>query len=322
MDKEIFDLAIIGAGPAGMTAAIYALRARKSVLIFEQNAIGGQILPAIKIANYPALPDVSGQDFSAQLKHQVKSLGGNFVLEKVEKITPPSPQTTFSLLADDVTYLARSVILANGSAERHLNLPGERELVGHGLSYCATCDGPLFSGETVAVYGGGSSALSSALYLANLAQKIYLITRSTRLRAEEGLIERAKNLPNLEFLPNHTIAALKSTPSSHLNASSKPAPVFTGVVLENSLTHDKQLLALDGLFISIGRTADNSAWHPLVDLDDSGYILANESCLTKTPGLFCAGDTRKKPLNQLVTATSDGAIAAAAAISYLRDSAP
>ena len=312
---DLYDLAIVGAGAAGLTAAIYALRARKTVLVFEKNAIGGQILPAEKISNYPGLPDISGRDFSESLKYQVKSLGGNFALEEVEKI---EKSDFFSIFTDETTHLARAVILANGSAERKLGLPGERELTGHGLSYCATCDGALYPGKTVAVYGGGSTAVSAALYLSGIAEKVYLIHRSNRFHAEEKLVELAEATPNLEIRHNSELVRLKSSVLEPKNP-----PALSAVVIKSTRSPEEKptTLPVSALFVNIGRVPENKIFSNLVDLDKNGYILSSESCLTRTPGVFCAGDTRKKSLNQLVTATSDGAVAASAALAYLRENA-
>ena len=317
--QDVFDVAIIGAGAAGLTAALYALRARKSVLIFERNAIGGQILPAAKIHNYPAITELSGQEFAERLQTQVKALGANFALELVEQIEPVALQgfaTLFKIATDEETYYARTVIIANGSAERKLELPGEGELIGHGISYCATCDGTLFAGRTVAVYGGGSSALSAALYLSNLAQKVYLINRSTHFRGEPKLLEQIKTKPSLELKPNRIIKALEAK-AGKLAAIKLTKPEINAQSQSENAKQETERLAIDGLFVNIGRVADNKIFGALVDLDEDGYILADETCTTKTPGLFCAGDTRRKTLRQLITAEADGASAATAAINFL-----
>lgn len=321
--QVIFDLAIIGAGAAGLTAALYALRAHKSVLIFEQNAIGGQILPAAKIHNYPAIAELSGQEFAERLQAQVKALGANFALEAVEQIEQVSLQgfaALFKISTDEEIYYARTVIIANGSAERKLELPGEKELIGHGISYCATCDGALFAGRTVAVYGGGSSALSAALYLSNLAQKVYLINRSAHFRGEPRLLEQITTKPNLELKPKQIIKALEAK-AGRLAAIELIRPELTARPQSKNAEKETERLAVDGLFVNIGRVADNKVFSALVDLDDDGYILADETCMTKTPGVFCAGDTRRKTLRQLVTAEADGASAATAAINFLDQSA-
>ena len=341
--QVIFDLAIIGAGAAGLTAALYALRARKSVLILEQNAIGGQILPAAKIHNYPAIAELSGQEFAEQLQTQVRTLGANFALEAVEQVEQLSlrdflkksdfaqnsensgastqvEMPLFKLSTDEGTHYARTVIIANGSAERKLDLPGEQKLIGHGISYCATCDGALFAGRTVAVYGGGSSALSAALYLSNLAQKVYLINRSARLRGEPKLLEQIETRPNLELKLKRIIRSLK-TQAGKLTAIELAEPDTPNSQTEKGEAEASEdgleQLAIDGLFVNIGRVADNKIFSTLVDLDEDGYILADETCITKTPGIFCAGDTRKKTLRQLITAEADGASAAMAAINFL-----
>ncbi len=328
MNQEIFDISIVGAGAAGLTAALYALRARKSVLIFEHNAIGGQILPAHKISNYPALPAVSGQEFADQLKSQVKELGAVFALESVlsaEKLetadslkdlevdSAPSPSQLplFRITSDEESYFSRALILANGSAERKLDLPGESDLVGHGISYCATCDGAFFAGKEVAVYGGGASAVSATLYLSEIAKKVSLIHRSNAFRADEKLLDQISEHVNLSVLHNSLITRLNLSKASS-------SPTLQSITLENTRTKEKTQLPVSALFVNIGRSPENQAFSNLVDLDENGYIDSDETCSTRTEGVFCAGDTRKKALNQLVTATSDGAVAATAALEYLR----
>ena len=311
-EKTPYDIAIVGAGVAGMTAAIYALRAKKSVLIFEETVPGGQIINTSKIENYPGIPEISGPDFAKTLKSQVASFGGKFYFSTVEKIkkikTPSEFPALFSLkTSEDEEFFAKTIIISSGSRERKLDLPGEDRLSGRGISYCATCDGSFFKNKTVAVYGGGNTALYSALYLSNLAKTVYLIIRRNVFRAEPSLVRRAEEKENIKFIKNRVISALageKSLSSVVLSAS-------------NGSSAPEETLPLDGLFISIGRIPDNQRFKDFISLDDEGYISSDESCKTSVPGVFCAGDARKKPLHQLVTATSDGATAATAAIDFL-----
>ena len=303
MSEKIYDVLIVGAGTAGMTAAIYALRAKKSVLLLESVTPGGQIINTHKIDNYPAAPGVSGVEFANTLKSQVESFGGEFEFARVEKIEEKDGIFEVSTDDEDLGLLrAYSVILANGSTERKLGLENEEKYIGRGISYCATCDGSFFKDKTIAIYGGGNTAVYSALYLANLAKKVYLIARSD-FRAEKSLVEKISAVENAELLRGTTIIALSGEKKlESITLSSKSG---------------EETLAVDGLFVSIGRVPDNSAFKDFIELDESGYIKSDETCKTSRKGVFCAGDTRTKLLHQLVTAASDGAIAATNAIEYL-----
>ena len=295
-----YDIIIVGAGAAGMTAALYALRAKKSVLLLEQKVAGGQIVVTHKIDNFPAAPGISGLDFAKTLKQQVESFGGEFEYANVVKITTDGQ--TFQVQTDDedISPRAKSVILAPGSTERKLGLSHEESYIGHGVSYCATCDANFYKGKTVAVYGAGNTALYSTLYLSNLAQKVYLINHGDHYRADQSLVEKAKTLKNVQILENSAITAL---------SGAKRLESIT-------INHDK-VLSLDGLFVSIGRVPDNTFLKDFIELDDQGYIKSDETCKTSRKGVFCAGDCRKKPVNQLTTAVADGAVAASAAVEYL-----
>lgn len=314
-EKKIYDLIIIGAGTAGMTAAIYALRAKKSVLILEETVSGGQIINTYKIENYPGIPSITGLEFAQALKSQVEHFGGAFEYSKIEKIEKSN--NLFSLKSsDDEEFFAKTVIIANGSKERKIGLKNEESLTGRGLSYCATCDGSFFKEKTVAVYGGGNTALYSALYLASLAKKVYLIIRRDKFRAEPHLVKKAEAAPNIEIIKNSVITSLNGTESLESITLEPASSQNSSKTLDNPENLQKTL-KLDGLFVSIGRTPDNNRFENLLDLDEQGYIKSDESCKTRTPGLFCAGDTRAKTLHQLVTATSDGAVAATAAVEFL-----
>ncbi|MBQ3294421.1 FAD-dependent oxidoreductase [Candidatus Saccharibacteria bacterium] len=295
-----YDVAIVGAGAAGMTAAIYALRAKKSVVLFERLSPGGQVLETTKIENYPGLESVSGGEFAEKLRGQVKRFGGEFVSAEVSAVTEVADG--FEVVADDEKMLARSVILANGSRERCLGLPREAELTGRGVSYCATCDGALFRGKTVAVYGGGNAAAYSVMYLAGMCAKVYWIFRKPEPRAERHLVEKVAGFENVEVLNAHVITELVGDEK------------LTGVKFASG-----EELAVEGLFVLVGREADNERFRGLVDLDENGYIKSSEACETSHPGVFVAGDTRAKKLHQIVTATADGAVAASAAVKYLNN---
>lgn len=337
--EKIYDIAIVGAGAAGMTAALYALRAKKSVIIFEEKTFGGQIITTHKIDNYPANPGITGIEFAKTLKSQVDSLGGEFYFSSVEKIEKDTSKTSdfplFSLkISENDLFLAKTVIIANGSLERRLGLENEEKLIGRGISYCATCDGGFFKDKTVAVYGGGNTALYSALYLSGLAKTVYLIIRRDKFRAEPHLVKKAESEENIKIIKNTLITALngeKSLNSVEISPNPAQMPSKTSNSADSSPVLEKachdgskeknapeaKILPLDGLFVSIGRIPDNSRFKNLVKLDSQGYILSDETCKTSAEGIFCAGDTREKKLHQLVTAASDGAIAATSAIEYL-----
>ena len=305
---KVYDIAIVGAGAAGMTAALYALRAHKTVIIFEQTTFGGQIINTHKIENYPAAPSISGVDFAKNLKTQVESFGGEFEFSSAEKIDK-TPEGFKIFTSDNKTFLSKTVILANGSAERRLGLDGEERLIGRGISYCATCDGGFFKDKIVAVYGGGNTALYSALYLANIAKTVFLIIRRDKFRAEPHLVKAAESTKNIEIVKNSII--------SSLSGDERLTAITLSVTDPKTSKKTERFLPLDGLFVSIGRVPNNEIFKNLVTLDEQGYIKSDESCQTSTPGVFCAGDTRAKTLHQLVTATSDGAVAATAAIEFL-----
>ena len=298
----MYDIIIIGAGPAGLTAAIYARRAMKKVLLLEAKTYGGQIINTLEIENYPAAAHISGVDFATKTFQQAKDLGAEIIYEKVVNINDHGSQKEVITVRN--TYLAKAVIIATGSENRCLGLPNEAELVGKGVSYCATCDGAFYRGKTVAVVGGGNAAIEDALYLTDLAAKVYLIHRRSELNGEEVTIAHLKQKNNIEFIYNSNI--------TQLNADQRLDSI--------EITHNdnaKETLAVAGLFIAVGRIPENQNFAKLIQLDQFGYIQAGEDCRTNVPGIFAAGDNRVKALRQLVTATSDGAVAATHAIQYL-----
>ena len=274
----MYDVIIVGAGPAGLTAAIYACRANLKVLVLEAMTYGGQIINTPSIENYPALFRVSGFDFATNLYNQAKELGAEIKFEKVVKIVPGKEK---EVITSNNSYKTKSVILATGAENRKLNLANEDKFVGKGISYCATCDGNFYKGQVVAVNGGGNTALEDAIYLADIAKKVYL---------------------NIEFILNSTI--------TKLNGDDK----LTSITLSNN-----KELNIDGLFIAIGRVPETSNFTSIVKTTKDGYFESNEECLTNQEGIFVAGDARKKELRQLVTATSDGAIAATKTIKYIKN---
>ncbi len=300
----MYDIIVVGAGTAGMTAAIYALRAGKSVLLLEKGSCGGQIINTPAIDNYPGLPGISGYEYAEKLRQQVLSLGVALRYEEVTAIRTAGEEKQVETTKN--VYTCRAVILATGARNRHLELPQEAQLVGRGLSYCAACDGMFFRKQTVAVVGGGNTALEDALYLANLCAKVYLIHRREGFRGESGLLARVRQRENIELILNTVVTALESD-----------AQGLTGLRLRNTEDHTESGLSVQGLFVAIGQVPDNAAFSDLVELDAQGYIAASEDCRTRTPGVFTAGDCRTKAVRQLTTAAADGAVAGLAAANQL-----
>lgn len=288
----MYDIIIIGAGPSGMSAALYALRANKKVLLLEKECFGGQIINASSIENYPALHNVSGYDFATNLYNQIKSLGVILKYEEVLEVTDKK-----EVITRKGTYKGKNIIIATGLKKRKLNLENEDKLLGSGISYCATCDGNFYKNKNVAVVGGGNTALEDALYLSNIASKVYLIHRRDKFRGEKKLISEVKEKNNIELILNSNIT--KIIGEDNLNSIE---------ITDNRNNISK--LEIEGLFIAIGNIPDNNRFKNIIDLDENGYIIANANLKTKTDNIYVAGDTRVKTLRQLVTATSDGAIAA------------
>ena len=303
--KTMHDIIIVGAGTAGLSAAIYGLRAGKSVLVLEQASYGGQIINTPEIENYPAIQKISGFEFATNLYNQAKNLGAEFAFEKVEGIEDKGQFK--EVKTKDKSYEGKTVILATGAKNRSLGVEKEEELVGKGISYCATCDGMFYRGKVVAVNGGGNTAVEDATFLSDYVQKVYVIHRRDEFRADKAEVDRLVAKPNVELVLNSTVKKLESDASG-----------LTGVVVENK-NGEERTLKVDGLFVAIGQAPDNQAFSELVELDGKGYISAGESTLTKTPGIFTAGDCRTKAIRQLATAASDGAVAGLAAVSYINE---
>ena len=303
--KTMHDIIIVGAGTAGLSAAIYGLRAGKSVLVLEQASYGGQIINTPEIENYPAIQKISGFEFATNLYNQAKNLGAEFAFEKVEGIEDKGQFK--EVKTKDKSYEGKTVILATGAKNRSLGVEKEEELVGKGISYCATCDGMFYRGKVVAVNGGGNTAVEDATFLSDYVQKVYVIHRRDEFRADKAEVDRLTSKPNVELVLNSTVKRLESDASG-----------LTGVVVANK-DGEERTLKVDGLFVAIGQAPDNQAFSDLVELDGKGYISAGESTLTKTPGIFTAGDCRTKAIRQLATAASDGAVAGLAAVSYINE---
>ncbi len=296
----MYDVAIIGAGPAGLTASIYATRANQKVIVFEALVAGGQIINTSYIENYPAAPHITGAEFGQILEQQATKLGAEIEFAKVRQVE--KIDGGFRLLTEDGDFLTKTVIIATGTTPRKLNLPNEDRLIGRGVSNCATCDGAFYKDKIVAVNGGGAAALHEALYLADIAKKVYLIHRRSNFRAADSIVEKVKARKNIELVLDANIV--------ELIGEKKLTAIRTDTGRE---------IALEGLFVAIGRTPNASELIDGLELADGDYLKTNEDCATNIPGVFVAGDVREKKLRQLVTATCDGALAATAAINYLKD---
>ena len=297
---EEFDIVIVGAGTAGMTAGIYATRANKKTLILEGKNYGGQIINTPDIENFPALNHISGIEYATNLYNQVKELGVTYKREEVQNITKDRLVTT-----NKNQYQAKAIIIATGTQNRKLGLEGEDALVGRGISYCATCDGRFYKGKNVAVIGGGNTAIEDAIYLSDLAEKVYLIHRREGFRADQKAIEILKSKENVEFIlnnkPHKLIAENKLTGLEIINN-------------ENEITK----IDISGLFIAIGQIPNTEIFKGFIDLNESGYIKSEDGVHTNIENIYVAGDVREKELRQLITAASDGAIAANTAISEIQ----
>lgn len=297
MEQKIFDTIVIGGGPAGYTAALYCARANLSVLVLEKLSPGGQMGTTDMIDNYPGFPEgVSGFDLAMRMKQGAERFGVETKLSEV--ISAELSGSVKQIRTKSGTYQARTVVLATGAYPRELGLPGERELRGKGVSYCATCDGMFYRGRAVAVIGGGNTAVSDVLYLSRLCEKVYLIHRRDQLRASKVYLDPLKQAENVEFVWNSQAEALLYEDK------------LTGLRVKNKLTGETREISCGGVFIAVGYLPGTELFSGQVDMDPAGYILADETTRTSLPGVFAVGDLRKKPLRQVVTAASDGAVAA------------
>ncbi len=296
----MYDSIIIGAGPAGLTSAIYLRRANKKVLVLESKGFGGQIANADKVENYPGIAQISGFDLAQNLYRQAKNMGAEIKFETVNAVRKDK-----SVQTDSGIYHGKTVIIANGAAKRKLNLKKESDFIGKGVSYCATCDGNFFKGKTAAVVGGGNSALEDALYLSDLAEKVYVIHQFAEFNGEEKYREDLLKKSNVSFLTESTVTAI------HGDGKLETITVSN----RNGETRE---IHIDGLFIAIGQEPKNQMFSNVVDLNEAGYIQCGNGVYTKTEGIFAAGDTCEKELRQLTTAVSDGSLAATAALKSMK----
>lgn len=296
----MYDIIIVGAGPAGLTAAIYARRANKSVLVFEAKSYGGQIVNANLVENYPGISKISGFDLATNMYNQAKDLGAEFKFEMVKKITKEK-----EVITESGTYSAKAIILATGAENRRLNLPNEVDYIGKGVSYCATCDGNFYKGMDVAIVGGGNTALEDALYLSNICNKVYLIHRRETFRGEDKYVEQIKLNDNIELILNSNVVSL--------NGSN----LLESITVKNNDGTERSI-KISGLFIAVGQQPKNELFADVIELDDKGYIKAHDEVYTNVSGIYVAGDTRYKELKQLTTAVSDGSLAATIAMKEMK----
>lgn len=298
----MYDIIIIGGGPSGLTAALYALRGNKSVLILEKESFGGQIANSPKVENYPTIKEISGLDLTDKMVSQILDLGAEFELENVENIQKKG--SIFEISTNYNKYECRAVIIANGVKHRTLGLANEEDLIGKGVYYCAVCDGPLYKGKEVYLIGDANTALQYALLLSSYCTKVHMFTLFDGFFGDKILQDRVKEKENIIVTNNMSLVEYKGTTS------------LEGLVFENTKTHERFEYKTDNVFVSVGQQPDNNRFENVVDLED-GFIKTDVDMKTRTDGIFACGDTRKKAVKQVVTACNDGAIAAMSAIKYL-----
>lgn len=298
----MYDIIIVGAGPAGLTAAVYARRAGKSVLVLERDTFGGQITFSPKLENYPGFQAVSGNELAQKMLEQALSLGADIDMDNVVELLDGEVKT---VVGESGQYEAKAVIIAAGARHRRLHLPGEEDFIGNGLSFCAVCDGAFYQGQHVAVIGGGNTALQEILLLADTCKKVTVVQNLGFLTGEAAMIQALEAKGNIEYIFNTVVTGYEGQQS------------LTGLVLENTETGETSRLAVDGAFLAIGTAPENQAFSKVASLNDFGYIQADETCRTGTAGIFVAGDCRTKAYRQVATAIADGAVAALNACRYL-----
>jgi len=301
----MYDIVIVGGGPAGLTAAVYALRGGRSVVVIEKNGFGGQIAFSPKVENIPGTIQISGAEFADKLVEQAMNLGADMELETVTKVEKADDR--FLVRTEEgSTFEGKAVILALGVKHRMLGLDGEEELIGNGISFCAVCDGAFYTGQDVAMVGGGNSALQEALLLSEVCHKVTVVQNLPDFTGEKKLADALLEKSNVEVLFNTVVTGYQSTDGA-----------LTGLELKHEQTGAVSEIRIDGAFLAVGLMPENDAFAEFAALNDWGYFDSAEDCLTKTPGLFVAGDCRSKRIRQVVTASADGATAAMAACAWL-----
>ena len=298
----MFDIIVIGGGVSGMTSALYSLRNGKKVLLIEGESIGGQIAQSPRVENYPTHKEISGAKLSEDLFEQISALGVEFEFDAIEKVEKSGD--VFIVKGEFGTYQSKSLIIANGVKHRKLRLPNEEKFIGHGVYYCAICDGPFYEGKEVTLIGDGNTALQYALLLSNICNKVNLVIMFDKFFGDDNLVKAVESRKNIEITRNAKTIELIGEDS------------LESIKFERK---DKTIFEISGtpLFVAIGQIPDNRKFENLADLDEMGYFYSDESTTTKTPGLFVAGDTRRKLVRQVTTAIGDGAVAATQACNYL-----
>mgnify|MGYP001624287902 FL=1 len=301
----MYDLIIIGSGPAGLAAAIYAQRAKLNTLVIERAMVsGGQVLNTYEVDNYPGLPGIGGYELGMKFREHADKLGALFAEDEVVRVEDEGAGKVKRVVGEKDTYEAKSLILATGAHHRLLEVPGEKELSGAGVSYCATWDGACFRNKVTAVIGGGDVAVEDAIFLARMCSKVYVIHRRNELRAAKSLQEKLFSLDNVEMVWDSVAEEICGEGQ------------VDSLKISNVKTGEKRTLSLQGVFIAVGITPESQAFEGLVEME-KGYIKAGEDCATSAPGIFAAGDVRKKNLRQIITAAADGANAVTSAEHYL-----
>lgn len=301
----MYDLVIIGSGPAGLSAAVYAKRACLDVVVLEKEPMGGgQMIYTQEVDNYLGLPETNGFDLAQKFEQHAKALEVPFISDEVDNVEKNTDGTWKITGASGTVYETKTVLLATGAGHRKLGVPGEETLAGAGVSYCATCDGAFFQGGTVAVVGGGNVAVEDAILLSRTCRKVYLVHRRGELRADKVLQDRLFRCPNVEMVWDNVPVSIEGTEK------------VESLKIRNVRTDEEKTIAVDGVFIAVGILPNTEKFKNLVALDEGGYIIAGEDCVTSTPGIFAAGDIRTKQLRQVVTAVADGANAVISAEKY------
>lgn len=304
--SQIYDMIIIGSGPAGLAAAVYGQRAKLDLIVIEKQMIsGGQIINTLEVDNYPGLPGIGGFELGQKFREHAEKLGTAFVTDEVKEVRI-NEDGTRTVVGAEGDYTAKTVVIASGAEHSLLGVPGEKELTGSGVSYCATCDGNFYRNKVTAVVGGGDVALGDALYLARLCRKVYLIHRRDSFRGAKVLEDKVRAAENIELVLDSAVEEIRGEGQ------------LKSILVKNKKSGAETELAIDGLFIAVGIVPESKSF-PFLKTDERGYVLADETCETNVPGVYAAGDVRKKQLRQVITAVADGANAVESAVRYLTE---
>ena len=304
--SQIYDMIIIGSGPAGLAAAVYGQRAKLDLIVIEKQMIsGGQIINTLEVDNYPGLPGIGGFELGQKFREHAEKLGTAFVTDEVKEVRI-NEDGTRTVVGAEADYTAKTVVIASGAEHSLLGVPGEKELTGSVVSYCATCDGNFYRNKVTAVVGGGDVALGDALYLARLCRKVYLIHRRDSFRGAKVLEDKVRAAENIELVLDSTVEEIRGEGQ------------LKSILVKNKKSGAETELAIDGLFIAVGIVPESKSF-PFLKTDERGYVLADETCETNVPGVYAAGDVRKKQLRQVITAVADGANAVESAVRYLTE---